>query len=343
MELERAIAERFQVTAHVVPVPPVISDVDRLERVAMTAARLLGGFVDSNATVGVAWGSTMSAVSRHLVPKDVQNVVVVQMNGAGNTQTTGIDYASRILQRFGDAYGAQVQQFAVPAFFDEAATKEALWRERSVMRLLDVQARMNVAVFSLGSPFAEVPSHVYIGGYLDAERIRKPLARRGGRRPRDGVLPPGRQFRTASPSTPAPAAPTSTKLRRVARRVCVVSGVQKLATLRGALAGSLVTDLVLDETLATQTGRNPTELHMCASRMTFLPDAPRLARSPKQRSLPHDVRRRDRSRNHQHAGHGVRRAGTAGRDRPARTSADLSPARLGGARRRSRSGATRAR
>lgn len=250
MELERAIAERFKVAAHVVPVPPVISDVDRLERVAMTAARLLGGFIDSNATVGVAWGSTMSAVSRHLVPKAVKDVVVVQMNGAGNTQTTGIDYASRILQRFGDAYGAQVQQFAVPAFFDEAATKQALWRERSVVRLLDVQARMNVAIFSLGSPFAEVPSHVYIGGYLDPSEYES-LSR-------DGVVGDLATvfFRPDGSSdgitlNARASGPDLTKLRRVARRVCVVSGVQKLATLKGALAGNLVTDLVLDETLAS--------------------------------------------------------------------------------------------
>lgn len=251
MDLERAIAERFHVTAHVVPVPSAISDVDRLERVAMTAARLLGGFVDSNATIGVAWGSTMSAVSRHLVPKDVQNVTVVQMNGAGNTQTTGIDYASRILQRFGDAYGAQVQQFAVPAFFDDPATKRALWRERSVVRLLEVQARMSVAVFGLGSPFAEIPSHVYIGGYLDPAEYEE-LAN-------DGVVgdlatvffgPDGGWDGIALNARAS--GPDLAGLRRVPRRVCVVSGVQKLATVRGALAGDLITDLVLDEALASR-------------------------------------------------------------------------------------------
>ena len=51
------------------PVPDHASDVDRLDRVALSAARILGQFVDSNQTIGVAWGSTMSAMSRHLVPK----------------------------------------------------------------------------------------------------------------------------------------------------------------------------------------------------------------------------------------------------------------------------------
>ena len=251
MQLERTIAERFHVAAHVVPVPPVITDVDRLERVAMTAARLLGGFVDSNSTIGVAWGSTMSAVSRHLVTKDVRNVVVVQMNGAGNTETTGIDYASKILQRFGDAYGAQVLQFAVPAFFDDPATKQALWRERSVVRVLEVQGRMDVAVFGLGSPFAEVPSHVYIGGYLEPAEYESLT--------KDGVVgdlatvffcPDGTSEGIALNARAS--GPDLSRLRRVPRRVCVVSGVQKLATLKGALAGELITDLVLDEALAAR-------------------------------------------------------------------------------------------
>ncbi|BDZ53820.1 hypothetical protein GCM10025870_08930 [Agromyces marinus] len=165
--LEQEILDRHGVAAHVVPVPDHASDVDRLERVALSAARILSRFIDSNQTIGVAWGSTMSAMSRHLTPKATHNSEIVQLNGAGNLRTTGILYASELLRRFGDAFGARVQQFPVPAFFDDPATKEAFWRERSTRRLLDLQAAMDVAIFGIGSPFAEVPSHVYQGGYLE--------------------------------------------------------------------------------------------------------------------------------------------------------------------------------
>ncbi|MDQ1572548.1 MAG: deoxyribonucleoside regulator, partial [Actinomycetota bacterium] len=144
--------QRFGITTHIVPVGGQTSEVDRLERVAISAARLLGQFVDSNMIIGVAWGSTVSAISRHLVVKQTHNTEIVQLNGAGNTQTTGIDYSSEILQRFGVAFGAKVQQFPVPAFFDRSSTKDALWAERSTKRVLDLQSRMDVAVFGLGSP-----------------------------------------------------------------------------------------------------------------------------------------------------------------------------------------------
>lgn len=54
------------------------------------------------------------------------------MNGAGNVETSGVDYAGDILNRFGSAISAEVQHFPVPAFFDDPQTREALWRERSI-------------------------------------------------------------------------------------------------------------------------------------------------------------------------------------------------------------------
>jgi deoxyribonucleoside regulator len=248
-QLEQELADRFRIAAHVVPIAGPISDIDRLERVATTAGRLLSRFFDSNMTLGVAWGSTIGAISRHLVPHETHNSVVVQLNGAGNMQTSGVDYASEILQRFGAAYSAEVQQFPVPAFFDDPATRDALWRERSTRRVLGIQARMDVALFGLGSPFSEVPSQVYSGGYLD-ERDYRGLEQDGAVGDVATVFyrvdGSHREIRLNSRGT----GPDFARLRRVARRIAVVSGVQKLDSVRGALAAGLVTDLILDEDLA---------------------------------------------------------------------------------------------
>lgn len=247
--LAREIALRFKVAAHIVPMPDSISEIDRLERVAMAAGRLIPSFIDSNMIVGLAWGSTLSAVSRHIIARETHNAVIVQMNGAGNTHTDGIDYASEILQRFAHALNGRALQFPVPALFDNPAAKAALWQERSTLRTLDVQKRMDVAVFGLGSPFAEVPSHVYIGGYLDRsdyESLRT-----------DKVIGDiGTVFYRADGTwkdvelNARATGPDFDRLRRVARRVCVVSGAQKLPSLRGALAARLITDLILDAPLA---------------------------------------------------------------------------------------------
>lgn len=244
--LEREIRHRYGVEAHVVPVTDLVSDSDVLDRVAIQAARTLGPLVDSNAIIGVAWGSTISAVSHHLTRKTTHDSTIVQLNGAGNTQTTGITYASEILRRFGAAYGARVEQFPVPAFFDHAETKTAMWAERSVKRILDLQHRMTMAIFGVGSVGAEIPSHVYSGGYLDEEDMRSleesrvvgdvaTVFFRADGSHRDIVL----NERSTGPQLEL--------LAQVRRRICVVSGETKINGLRGALAAGLATDLILDE------------------------------------------------------------------------------------------------
>jgi DNA-binding transcriptional regulator LsrR (DeoR family) len=244
--LQRELHDRFSITPRIIPMPNQISDIDRLERVAMSAARILVQFVDSNMTLGIAWGSTINAISRHLLVKETTNTQVVQLNGAGNTQSTGIDYSSEILQRFGAAFGATVQQFPVPAFFDRASTREAMWEERSTKRVIDLHRHLDVALFGLGSPFAEVPSRVYIGEYLEPKDYRS-LGESGVVGDVATVF-----FREDGSSDNIPmndrsSGPPLKVLKRATRRVCVVSGVSKLAALSGALAAGIVTDLIADE------------------------------------------------------------------------------------------------
>jgi deoxyribonucleoside regulator len=247
--VQQEVNERYRVAAHIVPVPSNNSDVDRLERVAISAARILDRFIDSNMTVGMAWGSTMNAVSRHLVPKELHNLEFVQLNGAGNEYTTGVLYASEILRRFGDAYSATVQEFPVPALFDDPKTKEAMWRERSTRRVLDIQSRMDVALFGLGSPFAEVPSHVYAGGYLDAADYTS-LTESGVVGDVATVFFRADGTYEGIPLNARASGPDIALIRRIPRRVCIVAGKSKIPSLRGALAAGLITDLIVDETTA---------------------------------------------------------------------------------------------
>lgn len=250
-QLQHQLHDRFGLTAHIVPTGDAVSEIDRLDRVAMSAARILTDFIDSTMILGVAWGSTIASVSRHLVRKPVRNTQVVQLNGAGNAHTTGLVYASEIIGRFGAAFGATVQQFPVPAFFDDPATKEAFWRERSTARVLAVQRRMDVAVFGIGSPSADVPSHVYAGGYLDRADYDD-LASANVVGDIATIFFRADGSHNDIPLNARSSGPGFTVLIRAPRRIAVVSGQAKLAALRGAVATGVITDLVLDEITAGQ-------------------------------------------------------------------------------------------
>ncbi|HYO37795.1 MAG TPA: sugar-binding domain-containing protein [Geodermatophilus sp.] len=249
--LAAGVSARFGVVARVVAVPDDAPDLARLEQVAAATAELLDEVMGSGMTLGLAWGTTTSAVGQHLRAKPLRDAHVVQLNGAMNTHSSGVGYGSDVLGRFGTAWDAQVHHFPVPAFFDHAETRSAMWRERSVRRVLGIQHSADVALFGIGAVAGAVPSRVHTEGYLTAAD-RADLAachvvgdvctvflRADGSW--EGVPLNARSSGLAPPV-----------LRRVPRRVCAVSGSNKVVGLGAALAGGLVTDLVLDEPTARE-------------------------------------------------------------------------------------------
>lgn len=249
--LGQEITDRHGIDAYVVPVPDSAGDPERLEQVAITTARLLARWFDSDMVLGIAWGTTLAAISRHLPHKPTRGCAVVQLNGAANTRTSGVSYAGDLITGFGTAFDAHVHHFPVPAFFDYAETREAMWRERSVRRVLDFQARTDIALFSVGALTGGVPSHVYSAGYLEREDVELLDA--------EGVvgdvctvfLRPDGTYRDI-PLNARATGPSPAELRRIPRRLCAVAGDNKVGPLRAALAAGVVTDLVVDEVTAAR-------------------------------------------------------------------------------------------
>ncbi|MDO8143278.1 MULTISPECIES: sugar-binding transcriptional regulator [Isoptericola] len=247
--LGQRLAAQYDIDTYVVPVPDAADDAQRLGQVARTTARLVTRWFDSDMVLGIAWGTTLAAVAGHLMDKPTRGSAVVQLNGAANNRTSGVAYAGDLLDRIAATFEAHAHPFPVPAFFDFAETRDAMWRERSVRRVLDVQARTDLAVFSVGALTGGVPSHVYSAGYLEPEDV---AALEGAGVVGDVCtvfLRPDGSFRDIAINARA-TGPTPDQLRRFPRRLCAAAGDNKIAPLRAALAAGVVTDLVVDEITA---------------------------------------------------------------------------------------------
>lgn len=243
------ISEQFGVETYVVPVSDSAAVPERLEQVAKATARMVSAWFDSDMIMGVAWGTTLGAIARQLSKKPTRGSSIVQLNGAANNRTSGVDYVGDLISRFGDAFDARVHLFPVPAFFDYAETRNAMWRERSVARVLDVQRRADIVLFSIGAVAGEVPSHVYSAGYLEAEDIET-LASEGVVGDVCTVfLRADGSYEDLSLNERA-TGPTPAELRRVPRRVCAVAGEAKVRPLLAALRAGVITHLVIDEQTA---------------------------------------------------------------------------------------------
>jgi DNA-binding transcriptional regulator LsrR (DeoR family) len=251
VELEKKIAASFHTkNIHVVPVPDIAGEAVWLDRVAQYAANHLNTVFGSNMILGIAWGTTLSAISRHLLKKSTHNSQIVQLNGAGNTQSMGINYASEIIMRFAENYQARAHLFPVPTFFDYAETKRSLWRERSIKRILNLQEKADILLYSIGAVNAGIPSHVYSGGYLEEkdyqelkrENIAGDIATVFFRE--DGSL-------SNIPINERACGPDLEMFQRK-YGICVVSGLAKVDGLFAALKGNLMTELIVDEPTARE-------------------------------------------------------------------------------------------
>lgn len=247
--LEKKIVEQFGIRrAHVVPVPGIAGEGEWLSRVVQYAANYLNSIFDSEMIMGIAWGTTISGIAKYLLPKATHNAQIIQLNGAGNTQSMGIEYASEIMVRFAQNYQAAANLFPVPTFFDYAATKAAFWKERSIRRLLDLQAQADLLLYSIGAVNAGVPSHVYSAGYLEGADLQeiKRLKLVGDIATvffrQDGSF-------NGIPLNERSSGPALELFQRK-HGLCVVSGYAKVRGLAAALRGGLISELIIDEPTA---------------------------------------------------------------------------------------------
>jgi DNA-binding transcriptional regulator LsrR (DeoR family) len=177
------------------------------------------------------------------------NVDVVQLNGSGNTQILANAISSEIIMQFATNYGARPHPFPVPAFFEYAETKTALWRERSVRRLIELQQRCDVMLYSIGALSAAVPSQIHIGGYLEPQDLESVT--------RDGAVGDiATVFYRADGSyrdialNARTSGPDLALFRQARHSICVVSGLGKVDGIRAALRGGFMNELIIDEPTA---------------------------------------------------------------------------------------------
>lgn len=244
----RRFRQELGVRVHVVPVRKGTTEIHRLEQVAAVTAEELASAVGPGMTLGMAWGTTVSEVAAALRRHSVPGVTVVQLNGASDAVGEA-PFAGEVLARVGEAFGARTVAFPVPAFFDSAAVRKAMWRERSIQRVLAIADQVDVAVFGVGSMEGPLPSQVYQAEHLTVED-RRVLRREGVVGDVCTVLLRGDGTYRGISLNDRATGPTPAQLARIPRRICAVAGVAKAPALLAALRAKVATDLVVDDATA---------------------------------------------------------------------------------------------
>lgn len=248
--ISETLKKKYKLKAvHTVPVPDNADEANALERVGTFAGMYLNTLIKPGTVLGVAWGTTLAAITRHLIPKPTPDVTIVQLNGSGNIANISSRHISEVILTLAQNFGANAHLFPVPAFFDYPETKAALWRERSVKQIIELHRRASVMMYSIGAVNSKVPSLVYSAGYLE-QRDRKEMDKEGVIGDISTVF-----FRADGTFDDIPINRRASGLdlaliHRVPTAVCVVAGRSKVHALRGALAGRLMNELIVDEPTA---------------------------------------------------------------------------------------------
>lgn len=246
---EEVIGSKFGVKTTVVPVPPGSSPITVLDFVARAAGAIVSEAITADTRLGIAWGTTISAVVQRLIPHSAPGSRIVQLNGAANPTSSGVPYVGAIMAQLSSAFGSSVVDFPVPTFFDHPQTRELMWSERSVKRVLEEQDQLDVAIFGVGSLTGPLASHVYSAGYIAEDEMEQLRL--------DGVvgdictilLRADGSWRDIELNRRA-TGPTPLALRRIKRRICVVAGLSKAIPTLAALRSGAVSELVIDEATA---------------------------------------------------------------------------------------------
>src|SRR5699024_3370517 len=98
-ELARRIARQYGVAVRVVPSVPEDDQRERLRTVTEAGGALLDEMLEPGTTLGLAWGTTIASLLGSVRARPVPGMRIVQLNGAINTEGSGLTYIGAVLSR----------------------------------------------------------------------------------------------------------------------------------------------------------------------------------------------------------------------------------------------------
>jgi deoxyribonucleoside regulator len=218
---------------------PTLDGPDDLTRrsIGRLAALVVRSAVRDGAVVGVGDGAAVSATA-DAFPESGTPIAATVVPLCGGYWFAGP--AREPFRRIAEALGATSHGLLAPGLVDDAATKQALTRHAGIRRVLDLWARLDVAVFGVGGR-GWSPASVGDGvaraldeRFAVGEVLVAPFDLEGRWVGREELRP-----RTIAFDAP--------DLARVPHAIAIAGGATKVAPILGALragiAGSLVTDV----------------------------------------------------------------------------------------------------
>ena len=151
IELEEQLEARFGLEeVQVIDVEAGRSAEETRRQIGAAAAGYLARTVQPGESIGIAWGTTLDAMVRAMVPFPCDGVRIVQMLG-GIGRPDAESYAAALVRRLAQLLGAAPVLFPVPGIVATAEVRDVLRNDPHVQAALRYFDRLDTVFVGIGS------------------------------------------------------------------------------------------------------------------------------------------------------------------------------------------------
>ncbi len=256
LDLETRIEDRYGLeSVHVVEGGAGQSPEVMRRQLGAAAAKYLARAVRPGETIGLAWGTTLSAMVDAMVPMATPNTRVVQILG-GVGAPDAPEYGAELVRRLARQLEAQAVLLPAPGIVATAAVRDVLSKDKHVRAALDELDSLDIVFVGLGSLASNT---VLNDGHTLSRQARKELQTR--RAVGDIALRffDDRGAPVLTGLDDRMLGITTEQLRKVERVVAVAGGTDKFDAIVAALQAKIVDVLITDRITAEALARHARE------------------------------------------------------------------------------------
>lgn len=244
-ELEHALIQQLGLRRALVVRGLDGSPVHARKAVAYFSADIVGSWIGSATTIGVAGGRTLGMMTQFMEPQPTGTASapeIVHLMGTVGAMPSTID-ASEIARGLAQRLGGSVRAINAPAYMDDAQSRDLLIGHRQLRAVLERFATLDVALIGIGTPvdslFAERQSF--------SKRDHAILSASGAIGEICGRFFDAQGRECETPFRHRVIAIALEHLRKAGETIAITAGASKHAAIRAAIAGRLIDSLVIDE------------------------------------------------------------------------------------------------
>ena len=218
-----------------------------VERLGTLAARHLEERLEDGMIMGISWNTSVYQVVNALQAARQKKVTVVQLTGAVGSINPLLD-GPDLTRWLAQTLGGQYRYLSAPLLVESPATREMLLKERSIRETMGLLEKMDIALVGIGS-LSPALAGLLSAGYISETELRE-IIRQGGVGDicsyhydlHGHVLPLELHQRLIGVDLAT--------LKRTPRVIGVGGGIDKAASVLGALRMGVLDCLVTDEIAA---------------------------------------------------------------------------------------------